>query len=67
MLPLDEICRKANALVSAQGDLATIYAHDSAIDCLAVDDLEGYMIWQRILCLLATQQFLRQSAHITCH
>lgn len=67
MLSVDDICRKANALVTAQGELATVYAHDSAIDCLAVDDLEGYMVWQRILCLLETQQFLLQSSHVTRH
>ena len=31
---------------------AAEYAHDNAIDCLAVDDMEGYMVWQRVLNVL---------------
>lgn len=59
MLPLTEIYQKAADLLKYHGVFAPEYAHDSAIDCLAVDDLEGFMLWHRVLNVLETGTLLQ--------
>lgn len=52
MISLADIHRAAYQLLKAHGEYASEYVHDSAIDCLALNDFEGYMHWQRILNVL---------------